>query len=189
MSRYLNQGAAGEVRRLVAVAFDLPRRTEFKVASHYLIGAATPPQRRGKNGHHSNSNLPLREGESRRRRRGGRSAALSNWATRLSAVPPRLKQFPTKFLYAEKSLAENPSKFAILSSPFAFPQTRFARLHPQSPVPNYMHPLSCSCSKAQVGRGMSGMLGQPDTARSAILRQMRRAGARNRRNVRVVYQR
>src|SRR5215467_14539702 len=31
-----------------ANAFDLPGRAEFKVASHCLIGAATPPRRRGK---------------------------------------------------------------------------------------------------------------------------------------------
>src|SRR5439155_13699502 len=38
--------------------------------------------------------------------------------------------------------------FCILTAPFAFPQTRFARLHPQSPVPSALCSLSCSGSRA-----------------------------------------
>jgi len=44
MSRYLNQGAAGEVNVLSQRVFDLPGRAEFKVASHCLIGAAAERQ-------------------------------------------------------------------------------------------------------------------------------------------------
>ena len=35
MSRYLKQGAAGEVRMLVQQWFDLPGRAEFKVTLHF----------------------------------------------------------------------------------------------------------------------------------------------------------
>jgi hypothetical protein len=51
MQRYLSPGEAGEVR--LEPAFfskplsDLPRRADSKVAWHYLIGASTPPSRRG----------------------------------------------------------------------------------------------------------------------------------------------
>jgi hypothetical protein len=94
--------------------------------------------------------------------RGGLS---SNFKIFLSSIPP------------QKTLSENPPKSAILNSPFAFPQTRFARSHPQSPVPSHMRPLSRSSSGAQVGRGMSGMLVRPDTSRATFLCEMRRAGA------------
>src|SRR5215470_18097704 len=48
MSRYLKQGAAGEVRTWLQEWFDLPGRAESTVAYICLIGAATPPRRRGK---------------------------------------------------------------------------------------------------------------------------------------------
>jgi hypothetical protein len=41
ISRYLSQGAAGEVRTLLQQWFDLPGRAEFKVALHFL--SARPP--------------------------------------------------------------------------------------------------------------------------------------------------
>src|SRR5262245_8043580 len=44
-SRYLEQGAAGEVRTLLQQWFDIPGRAEFKVASHLLDRRGPPPQR------------------------------------------------------------------------------------------------------------------------------------------------
>jgi hypothetical protein len=42
MSRYLIQGAAGEVRSLLQQRFDLPGRAEFKVALHLLDRRGQP---------------------------------------------------------------------------------------------------------------------------------------------------
>jgi hypothetical protein len=49
MSRYLRQGAAGEVRRLVATGLDLPGRAESKVALHLLDRRGDPSSKEGKN--------------------------------------------------------------------------------------------------------------------------------------------
>src|SRR5882724_6652485 len=47
MSRYLEQGAAGEVRNMFQQGFDLPRPAEAKVAWHLLDRRDAPPRRRG----------------------------------------------------------------------------------------------------------------------------------------------
>src|SRR5262245_28642600 len=44
----LNRAQRGRSGNLSQQWFDLPGRAEFKVAIHYLIGAAAPPRRRGK---------------------------------------------------------------------------------------------------------------------------------------------
>jgi hypothetical protein len=47
MSRYLCQGAAGEVRTLLQQGFDLPGRAEFKVALHLLDRRGHPSSKEG----------------------------------------------------------------------------------------------------------------------------------------------
>src|SRR5206468_683674 len=47
MSRYLEQGAAGEVRNMFQQGFDLPRRAEAKVAWHLLDRRANPSSKEG----------------------------------------------------------------------------------------------------------------------------------------------
>ena len=48
MSRYLKQGAAGEVGTLMQRWFDLPGRAEFKVALHLLDRRGHPSSKEGK---------------------------------------------------------------------------------------------------------------------------------------------
>jgi hypothetical protein len=47
MSRYLKQGAAGEVRTLLQQWFDLPGRAESKVALHLLDRRGHPSSKEG----------------------------------------------------------------------------------------------------------------------------------------------
>ena len=47
MSRYLEQGAAGEVRNMFQQGFDLPRRAEAEVAWHLLDRRAAPSSKEG----------------------------------------------------------------------------------------------------------------------------------------------
>jgi len=47
MSRYLSQGAAGEVRRLFQQRFDFPGRAEFRVALHLLDQRDHPSSKEG----------------------------------------------------------------------------------------------------------------------------------------------
>jgi len=47
MSRYLSQGAAGEVRTLLQQWFDLPGHAEFKVALHLLDRRGHPSSKEG----------------------------------------------------------------------------------------------------------------------------------------------
>jgi hypothetical protein len=47
MSRYLSQGAAGEVKTLLQQWFDLPGRAEFNVALHLLDLRGRPSSKEG----------------------------------------------------------------------------------------------------------------------------------------------
>jgi len=48
MSRYLKQGAAGEVRILLQQGFDLPGSAEFKVALYLVDRRCLPSSKEGK---------------------------------------------------------------------------------------------------------------------------------------------
>jgi len=47
MERYLNFGAAGEVRNLLKQVFDLPRSAPIKVALHSFMGRCVPSLEEG----------------------------------------------------------------------------------------------------------------------------------------------
>jgi len=59
MSRYLEKGAAGEVRPLLHQGFDLPGRAECKVALHVLNRRGHPSSKEGKTPVSVSNSFPL----------------------------------------------------------------------------------------------------------------------------------